>query len=112
MKFKYIRFLMAFSIFLMFGCDKDEARAFTEYEDLEKWPEAFKAYEKGATIKRTYIEYDEDGAPHNLTGDKIVDKKHWKFLWEKSFFGYDFDMVSHSIWNWLLYETVALTLIC
>ncbi|MFH1761031.1 MAG: N-6 DNA methylase, partial [bacterium] len=38
-----------------------------------------------------HIEYDEDGAPHNLIGDKIVDKKHWKFLWEKAFQGYDFD---------------------
>jgi type I restriction enzyme M protein len=51
------------------------------------------------------IEYDEDGAPHNLTGDKIVDKKHWKFLWEKSFFGYDFDttMVRIGLMNMVLH---------
>ena len=51
------------------------------------------------------IEYDEDGAPHNLTGDKIVDKKHWKFLWEKSFYGYDFDttMVRIDLMNMVLH---------
>jgi len=51
------------------------------------------------------IEYDEDGAPHNLTGDKIVDKKHWKFLWEKSFYGYDFDttMVRIGLMNMVLH---------
>jgi type I restriction enzyme M protein len=51
------------------------------------------------------IEYDEDGAPLNLTGDKIVDKKHWKFLWEKSFFGYDFDttMVRIGLMNMVLH---------
>ena len=51
------------------------------------------------------IEYDEDGAPHNLTGDKIVDKKHWGFLWEKSFFGYDFDttMVRIGLMNMVLH---------
>jgi len=51
------------------------------------------------------IEYDEDGAPHNLTGDKIVDKKHWKFLWEKSFYGYDFDttMVRIALTNMVLH---------
>ncbi|ODS32639.1 MAG: type I restriction modification enzyme M chain [Candidatus Scalindua rubra] len=51
------------------------------------------------------ITYDEDGAPHNLTADRIVDKKHWKFLWEKSFFGYDFDttMVRIGLMNMVLH---------
>lgn len=51
------------------------------------------------------IEYDEDGAPHNLTSDKIVDKKHWKFLREKSFYGYDFDttMVRIGLMNMVLH---------
>lgn len=51
------------------------------------------------------IEYDEDNAPHNLIGDKITDKKHWKFLWEKSFYGYDFDttMVRIALMNMVLH---------
>ncbi|MBI4652319.1 SAM-dependent DNA methyltransferase, partial [Candidatus Desantisbacteria bacterium] len=51
------------------------------------------------------IEYDEDGAPHNLVGDKIVDKKHWEFLWEKAFTGYDFDttMVRIALMNMVLH---------
>jgi type I restriction enzyme M protein len=51
------------------------------------------------------ITYDKDGAPHNLTGDRIVDKKHWKFLWEKSFYGYDFDttMVRIGLMNMVLH---------
>lgn len=51
------------------------------------------------------ITYDENGAPHNLTADRIVDKKHWKFLWEKSFFGYDFDttMVRIGLMNMVLH---------
>lgn len=55
------------------------------------------------------IEYDEDGAPHNLIADKITDKKHWKFLWEKSFFGYDFDttMVRIALMNMVLHGIVS-----
>ncbi|MBN1384757.1 MAG: N-6 DNA methylase [Elusimicrobia bacterium] len=51
------------------------------------------------------IEYDEDGAPHNLVGDKIPDKKHWNFLWEKAFYGYDFDttMVRIALMNMVLH---------
>lgn len=51
------------------------------------------------------IEYDEDGAPHHLTADKIVDKKHWDFLREKAFFGYDFDttMVRIALMNMVLH---------
>lgn len=51
------------------------------------------------------ITYDEDGAPHNLTADKIIDKKHWNFLREKSFYGYDFDttMVRIALMNMVLH---------
>ena len=37
------------------------------------------------------IEYDEDGMPHHLIGDKITDKKLFKFLKTHSLTGYDFD---------------------
>lgn len=30
-----------------------------EYEDLEMWPETFKAYEDGARVRRSHIKYDE-----------------------------------------------------
>jgi len=51
------------------------------------------------------MEYDEDGAPHKLIGDKIVDKKHWNFLWNKTFYGYDFDttMVRIGLMNMVLH---------
>lgn len=52
-----------------------------------------------------HIQVDEEGQPHNLIGDKIVEKKHWKVLWEKSFYGYDFDttMVRISLMNMVLH---------
>jgi len=51
------------------------------------------------------IEYDDEGVPHKLTADKIVDKKHWKLLWEKTFYGYDFDttMVRIALMNMVLH---------
>ncbi|MEK7376966.1 MAG: class I SAM-dependent DNA methyltransferase, partial [Candidatus Margulisiibacteriota bacterium] len=51
------------------------------------------------------IEYDEDGVPHHLTADKITDKKHWAFLREKAFYGYDFDttMVRIALMNMVLH---------
>jgi len=51
------------------------------------------------------IEYDDDGAPHKLTGDKITDKKHWEILWKKTFYGYDFDttMVRIALMNMVLH---------
>ncbi|MCK4666160.1 N-6 DNA methylase [Candidatus Dependentiae bacterium] len=51
------------------------------------------------------IKFDEEGAPHNLIGDRIVEKKHWKFLWDKSFYGYDFDttMVRIGLMNMVLH---------
>jgi len=51
------------------------------------------------------IKYDEEGSPHNLIGDKITDKKHWKLLRENTFFGYDFDqtMVRIAAMNMILH---------
>jgi len=51
------------------------------------------------------IAYDEDGAPHHLTADKIIDKNHWKFLRENAFYGYDFDttMVRIALMNMVLH---------
>ena len=37
------------------------------------------------------IQFDDEGAPHNLVGDKITDKKHWDLLRKETFFGFDFD---------------------
>ena len=37
------------------------------------------------------IEYDEEGKPHHLVGDKITDKKLMDFLKSKALTGYDFD---------------------
>lgn len=54
------------------------------------------------------IKFDEQGEPHNLIGDKIVDtkdKKYWEFLKRKSFFGNDFDttMVRIGLMNMILH---------
>lgn len=38
------------------------------------------------------LEYDEEGKPHHLVGDKIPDKKLWKFLKQNALTGYDFDL--------------------
>src|SRR3989344_2439731 len=35
------------------------------------------------------IKHDSDGAPYNLIGDKIVNKKHWELLRRDTLFGYD-----------------------
>jgi len=37
------------------------------------------------------LEYDEEGMPHHLIGDKITDKKLFKFLKTHALTGYDFD---------------------
>lgn len=37
------------------------------------------------------LEYDEEGIPHHLIGDKITDKKLFKFLKTHALTGYDFD---------------------
>jgi type I restriction enzyme M protein len=51
------------------------------------------------------IKYDEYGAPTNLVGDKIVDKKHWDLLRKNTFFGYDFEstMVRIASMNMILH---------
>jgi type I restriction enzyme M protein len=51
------------------------------------------------------IEQDEEGAFHNLTGDQIVEKKHWGLLWNETFYGFDFDstMVRISLMNMMLH---------
>src|SRR4030095_5831265 len=44
---------------------RPQARAFfnyaagKEYEDLEQWPDAFAAFERGARAKRSIVDYDE-----------------------------------------------------
>ena len=52
-----------------------------------------------------HIVCDEDGMPHNLVGDRITEKKHWQFLREKAFHGYDFDttMVRIALMNMVLH---------
>ncbi len=51
------------------------------------------------------LEYDEDGVPHHLVGDKIVDKKQRAFLKEKALHGFDFDttMVRIALMNAVLH---------
>ncbi|MEI6102981.1 MAG: class I SAM-dependent DNA methyltransferase [Methanothrix sp.] len=51
------------------------------------------------------IEQDEEGAFHNLTGDRIVEKRHWDLLWNETFYGFDFDstMVRISLMNMMLH---------
>lgn len=51
------------------------------------------------------LKVDETGESHNLVGDKITEKKHWKILWEDTFIGYDFDttMVRISLMNMILH---------
>jgi type I restriction enzyme M protein len=51
------------------------------------------------------VKVDEEGEPHNIVGDRIVEKKHWNLLWGDTFFGYDFDttMVRISLMNMVLH---------
>lgn len=51
------------------------------------------------------IKYDEFGAPHNIVGDKIVDKKHWDLLRRHTFYGFDFEstMVRTATMNMILH---------
>jgi type I restriction enzyme M protein len=51
------------------------------------------------------IQEDEDGAFHNLIGDKIVQKQHWDILWNETFYGFDFEgtMVRISLMNMILH---------
>ncbi|MDE2028155.1 MAG: SAM-dependent DNA methyltransferase [Candidatus Omnitrophica bacterium] len=51
------------------------------------------------------LEYDEDGVPHHLVGDKITDKKQRTFLKERALHGFDFDttMVRIALMNAILH---------
>lgn len=51
------------------------------------------------------IKYDDQGFPHNLIGDKIVDKRAWEKLRKHTFWGYDFDatMVRIGAMNMILH---------
>jgi len=51
------------------------------------------------------IEYDPDGTPHNLIGDKIVKKEYWNLLRQKTFYGFDFDstMIRIGLMNMILH---------
>lgn len=67
----------------------------------------FNAYEY---ILRKYtsadqIKQDEAGEFYNLVGDKIVDTKYWDLLWNRTFYGFDFDstMVRISLMNMILH---------
>ena len=51
------------------------------------------------------VKYDEYSAPHNIVGDKIVDKKHWDLLRKHTFYGFDFEstMVRIATMNMILH---------
>ncbi|MEK6982498.1 MAG: N-6 DNA methylase [Candidatus Micrarchaeota archaeon] len=51
------------------------------------------------------IQYDEQGHPHNLIGDKITNPKQWDFLRRETFFGHDFDstMIRIALMNMILH---------
>lgn len=58
-----------------------------------------------SNTSKEIIEYDGEGTPHNLVGDRITDKEHWNFLWNQTFYGYDFDstMVRIGLMNMILH---------
>ncbi|MEE9223967.1 MAG: class I SAM-dependent DNA methyltransferase, partial [Thermoplasmata archaeon] len=51
------------------------------------------------------VKEDPDGTPHNLIGDKIVKKEHWKLLWDETFYGFDFEvtMIRIALMNMILH---------
>ncbi len=51
------------------------------------------AYEHilGSNTSPDVLEYDSEGKPHHLIGDRIADKKMLKFLKSRALTGYDFD---------------------
>ncbi len=51
------------------------------------------------------VRTDPDGTPHNLIGDMIVKKEHWKLLWKEMFYGFDFDvtMIRITLMNMILH---------
>lgn len=48
-----------------------------EYEDLEKWPEAFKAYEAGAKVRRAQVTYDEAAEIETFKALEETYSKEW-----------------------------------
>ncbi|MEI7961127.1 MAG: N-6 DNA methylase [archaeon] len=48
-------------------------------------------YIKKSNTSTELIQYDEAGIAHNLIGDKITKKEHWKILNTETLYGYDFD---------------------
>lgn len=59
----------------------------------------------GNYTTKDMVKVDPDGTPHNLIGDKIVKKEHWEFLWNETFYGFDFDitMVRIALMNMILH---------
>jgi len=51
------------------------------------------------------VKADPDGTPHNLIGDRIVKKEHWKLLWNETFYGFDFEvtMIRIALMNMILH---------
>ena len=51
------------------------------------------------------IKIHEDGSPHDLVGDKIVEKPYWNLLKRETFYGLDFDttMVRIGLMNMILH---------
>lgn len=48
-----------------------------EYEDLEMWPESFKAYEAGAKLKRSHVKYDEEAEIESFKTLEATLTKEW-----------------------------------
>lgn len=48
-------------------------------------------YIRKINTSKELIEYDANGNPHNLVGDKITNPKHWEILRNETFYGFDFD---------------------
>ncbi|MDA8055780.1 MAG: class I SAM-dependent DNA methyltransferase [Thermoplasmatales archaeon] len=51
------------------------------------------------------VKLDDDGTPHNLIGNKIVNKEHWNLLNKETFYGFDFEitMVRIALMNMILH---------
>ncbi|AIF85023.1 type I restriction-modification system methyltransferase subunit [Candidatus Nitrososphaera evergladensis SR1] len=65
------------------------------------------AYEHilAANTSHDIIERDANGVPHNLVGDKIVNKAHWKLLRNETFYGFEVDttMIRIALMNMILH---------
>jgi len=51
------------------------------------------------------VKIDEDGTPHDLFGDRIVQKEHWNLLRKETFYGFDFEitMIRIALMNMILH---------